>query len=213
MKTEIDFNAKESEILQLIADGFTLLEIAAMLFITEETVESYCRRMIKKAGAKNTADLVRITSKAGLLNEFPVELKKYHSANCDQNADNFMVTAHKNTIQRVFKSALPVMKHIFSPGDTMKRVMILCMALVVCYMSPAATSGKERKIKSSTNVNAAVEAFPEKGTASRSARMHVSSSTIRCSPRKPYASAPRDSRSIGSGLSLHCCPGWSGCKS
>jgi DNA-binding NarL/FixJ family response regulator len=51
--------ARELEILNLICQEFSSQEIAAKLFISFHTVESHRANLMHKAGAKNTAGLVR----------------------------------------------------------------------------------------------------------------------------------------------------------
>lgn len=51
---------REREILNLIKDGYTNLEMAARLNISNNTVDTYRKSLLSKLGAKNTADLVRL---------------------------------------------------------------------------------------------------------------------------------------------------------
>jgi DNA-binding NarL/FixJ family response regulator len=50
---------REKEVLALVADGLTTLEIAQKLFISETTVNSHRRSLLDKLKAKNTAALIR----------------------------------------------------------------------------------------------------------------------------------------------------------
>jgi two-component system, NarL family, response regulator NreC len=50
---------KETEILQLIADGHTTKNIANDLFISTRTVETHRADMMKKLDVKNTAELIK----------------------------------------------------------------------------------------------------------------------------------------------------------
>ncbi len=52
-------SSKESEILELIAEGLTTKEIADKLFISTRTVETHRANMIKKLEVKNSAELIR----------------------------------------------------------------------------------------------------------------------------------------------------------
>lgn len=56
---EINLTKREKEVLALIADGKTNHEIAEMLFISERTVEAHRANIMKKIGARNTAELIR----------------------------------------------------------------------------------------------------------------------------------------------------------
>jgi DNA-binding NarL/FixJ family response regulator len=50
---------REKEVLNLIADGFTNVEIADKLFVSASTVDSHRKNLISKLNVKNTAALVR----------------------------------------------------------------------------------------------------------------------------------------------------------
>lgn len=52
--------AREKEILQLIAQGMTNLEIATQLFISPLTVDSHRKNLLAKFGVKNTAAMIRL---------------------------------------------------------------------------------------------------------------------------------------------------------
>lgn len=58
---------REKEILKLIASGFTNREIASQLFISIKTVDTHRTRILKKLGAKNTAELVRHAINLGVV--------------------------------------------------------------------------------------------------------------------------------------------------
>ena len=51
---------REREVFQLIAEGNTNKDIAAILFISPSTVETHRARIMEKLEARNTADLARI---------------------------------------------------------------------------------------------------------------------------------------------------------
>ena len=61
---------RESEILQFVVDEYTTKEIAKLLFITPETVETHRTNLIQKFGVRNTAGLVRESLLRGTLNGF-----------------------------------------------------------------------------------------------------------------------------------------------
>jgi DNA-binding NarL/FixJ family response regulator len=50
---------REKEVLALVSNGLTTLEIAQKLFISENTVHSHRRNLLDKLNAKNTAALIR----------------------------------------------------------------------------------------------------------------------------------------------------------
>ncbi len=58
---------REREILQLIAEGHTSKEIAAMLFISVKTVENHRANIMNKLDIHETAGLVRYAIKIGLV--------------------------------------------------------------------------------------------------------------------------------------------------
>lgn len=58
---------RELEILSLIAEGYTNNEIAEKTFTSRRTVEGHRQSLIDKMGVKNTAQLIKISCKKGLL--------------------------------------------------------------------------------------------------------------------------------------------------
>jgi DNA-binding NarL/FixJ family response regulator len=65
--TEPVITRRESEILKLIADGFTNQEIAEKLFISSSTVDSHRKNMLMKFNAKNTAALIKTVISKGII--------------------------------------------------------------------------------------------------------------------------------------------------
>lgn len=65
---KVDFTAREIEILELIAEGYTNIEIAEKLFTSKRTVEGHRLQMITKTGVRNTAALVKFCITKGILN-------------------------------------------------------------------------------------------------------------------------------------------------
>ena len=66
---DIPLTARETEVLQLIAQEYSNHEIADKLFISIRTVDTHKRNMLEKLGVRNTAGLVRYAIKNGLLKE------------------------------------------------------------------------------------------------------------------------------------------------
>lgn len=64
---KVDFSEREVEVLQLIAEGMTNLEMADKLFISKRTIEGYRQALIEKTGARNTAALIRYAALNGVL--------------------------------------------------------------------------------------------------------------------------------------------------
>ncbi|WP_025144392.1 response regulator transcription factor [Pedobacter jeongneungensis] len=63
-----ELSSREIEILQLIGQGLTNIEMANRLFISRRTVEGHRQNLIDKTGAKNTAALMRFAYTKGILN-------------------------------------------------------------------------------------------------------------------------------------------------
>lgn len=63
----IDISRREAEILNLLADGFTNMQIADKLFTSKRTVEGHRQSLINKTGVKNTPELVKYALLNGLL--------------------------------------------------------------------------------------------------------------------------------------------------
>jgi DNA-binding NarL/FixJ family response regulator len=58
---------RESEVLQLVAQGLTNKEIAARLVVTERTVKFHVSSMMGKLGAGNRTELVALANQRGLV--------------------------------------------------------------------------------------------------------------------------------------------------
>jgi len=58
---------REKEVLQLIADGLTNVEVAEKLFISIPTVNTHRKSLLEKLEAKNTATLIGRAIKMGLI--------------------------------------------------------------------------------------------------------------------------------------------------
>lgn len=64
---KIGLTEREMEVLELIGDGFTNLQIADKLFLSKRTVEGHRQNLLEKTGAKNTASLIKYAIKMGLI--------------------------------------------------------------------------------------------------------------------------------------------------
>ena len=60
---------REKEVLKLIADGLTNVEIAKELFISTSTVDTHRKSLLAKFNMKNTASLVRFITQEGLIED------------------------------------------------------------------------------------------------------------------------------------------------
>ncbi|GAB4325003.1 MAG: response regulator transcription factor [Bacteroidales bacterium] len=58
---------REKEVLKLITEEYTTVEIAEKLFISKATVETHRLHLLNKLGVRNTAGLVRIAITKGLI--------------------------------------------------------------------------------------------------------------------------------------------------
>ncbi|MDQ1150654.1 response regulator transcription factor [Sphingobacterium zeae] len=65
---DFDISDRELEVLKLIAEGYTNVEIADKIFLSKRTVEGHRQNLIDKAGVKNTAHLVKFAFERGILN-------------------------------------------------------------------------------------------------------------------------------------------------
>ena len=63
----LGITARELEILTLIARGFSNREIAAQLFVSENTVKTHCARAFEKLGAARRTQAVQRGKELGLL--------------------------------------------------------------------------------------------------------------------------------------------------
>lgn len=59
--------AREKEVLQLIVDGNSSVEIAQLLFLSTHTIDTYRDSLMLKLEAKNTAALVKIAIQSELV--------------------------------------------------------------------------------------------------------------------------------------------------
>lgn len=64
---EIDFSLRELEILQLIAEGLTNLEMSEKLFLSKRTIEGHRQSLLDKTSSKNSAALIRYGVLHGLI--------------------------------------------------------------------------------------------------------------------------------------------------
>lgn len=66
--SEMGLSERELEVLQLISDGYTNLEIADRLFLSKRTVEGHRQNLIEKSGVKNSASLIKFAVVNSLVN-------------------------------------------------------------------------------------------------------------------------------------------------
>ena len=59
MKIDLDLSDRQGEVLQLISEGYTNMEIADKLFLSKRTVEGHRQSLINKVKVKNSAELIK----------------------------------------------------------------------------------------------------------------------------------------------------------
>jgi len=64
---DIEFPAREVEILILMANGYTNYEIAEKLFTSKRTVEGHRQNLLNKTGSRNTAALIKFAIQYGVI--------------------------------------------------------------------------------------------------------------------------------------------------
>ncbi|PRY04679.1 LuxR family two component transcriptional regulator [Pontibacter ummariensis] len=66
-ENQVVLSKREMEVLGLIAEGFTNAEIADKLFTSKRTIETHRQNILEKTKAKNTASLIKMAVKTGLI--------------------------------------------------------------------------------------------------------------------------------------------------
>lgn len=66
-KTDISLSDREKQVLELICKGFSNIEIAKHLGISQRTIDGHRSRLFDKTGAKNAPNLVLFAIKNGLI--------------------------------------------------------------------------------------------------------------------------------------------------
>jgi two-component system NarL family response regulator len=62
----VDLGPREREIVQLLAEGHSSAQIAQRLHISQRTVETHRRNIMKKLGLRGVAELTRYAIREGL---------------------------------------------------------------------------------------------------------------------------------------------------
>ena len=62
-----ELSARETEVMRLIAQGFSNKEIAVQLSVSVKTIETYKARSMEKLGLRSRVDIVRLATKRGWL--------------------------------------------------------------------------------------------------------------------------------------------------
>jgi two-component system, NarL family, response regulator LiaR len=66
-REDLNITRRELEILELVAEGLSNREIAARLFVSENTVKTHCSRAFDKLGAKRRTQAVQLGKELGLI--------------------------------------------------------------------------------------------------------------------------------------------------
>ena len=66
-REDLGITRREFEILELIAQGMSNLEIAGKLYVSENTVKTHSSRVFDKLGAKRRTQAVQLCKEFGLL--------------------------------------------------------------------------------------------------------------------------------------------------
>lgn len=61
------FSTREKEIIQLIQKGKRSKEIAALLFISKNTVDTHRRNMLRKSNSFNASELIKFAQDNGII--------------------------------------------------------------------------------------------------------------------------------------------------
>jgi len=67
LEQSIHFTKRELEILHLLCKGKSSNDIAQLLFISENTVNTHRQNMLEKSNKKNTAELISYLTSTGIL--------------------------------------------------------------------------------------------------------------------------------------------------
>lgn len=63
----VRFTKREKELIELLAKGFTTLDISEKLYLTPKTVETYRCRLLDKTSVKNTTELLDFVHRNGII--------------------------------------------------------------------------------------------------------------------------------------------------
>jgi DNA-binding NarL/FixJ family response regulator len=66
-RTSVELTARQREVLQLVAEGHTMKEIASALNVSTRTVESHKYDVMEKLGIETTAELIQYAIKRGIV--------------------------------------------------------------------------------------------------------------------------------------------------
>jgi DNA-binding NarL/FixJ family response regulator len=67
LELRLDFTAREFEIINLLAEGNSVKEIADELFVSIDTVKTHRKNILRKSEARNTTELVVRCIRTGVI--------------------------------------------------------------------------------------------------------------------------------------------------
>ncbi len=75
-RREIPLSSRELQVLRAVAEGFSSKQIAAQIFVSTKTVETYRARIAEKLGLKSRAEFVQYALESGLLSTDKISLAR-----------------------------------------------------------------------------------------------------------------------------------------
>jgi len=84
-RTKPLLSAREHEVLYLIAYEYSSKEIAQILYLSYETINSHRKNIMEKLGVKNTAGMVRVAFERGIM-RVTVILKNVNQFDSEDNS-------------------------------------------------------------------------------------------------------------------------------
>ncbi len=75
-RREIPLSSRELQVLRAVAEGFSSRQIAAQIFVSTKTVETYRARIAEKLGLKSRAELVQFALESGMLSTDKISLAR-----------------------------------------------------------------------------------------------------------------------------------------
>ena len=73
----VELSERESQIISLIAEGYTNTQIAVILYISNHTVNTHRKNIMKKLGVNNTAGIVMYAVKVNLVKPYQFNFKYF----------------------------------------------------------------------------------------------------------------------------------------
>ena len=87
---------RETQVLKLVAEGFSSREVAEQIYVSTKTVETYRRRFVEKLGLESRADIVRYALDLGVLSP-----EKFTSPKNERGSSSPVTRANPEATHRV----------------------------------------------------------------------------------------------------------------